>query len=86
MGIRKDTKATARDPKGSDDKHVAGAPKTSPTDDPRGDHDPEALEDAAKKMHADGDGDAENAYTRDPRRDHDPQALEDAAKKMGVER
>jgi hypothetical protein len=49
-------------------------------DDPEGGHDPDALEEGARRMRAtkaeDGPRDA------DPTDDHDPEALEDAARKM----
>lgn len=56
---------------------------TTRADDPAGGHDPEALRDAADKMHITKQTDDES--TTDPEGDHDEAALHDAAAKMGVE-
>lgn len=56
---------------------------TDPVLDPEGDHDAEALKEAAERMHVKTDG--EEATDPDPQGDHDPQALKDAAEKMNTE-
>jgi len=53
-------------------------------DDPEGGHDPDALEEGARRMRATKAGD-KTARDPDPTDDHDPEALEDAADKMGAD-
>ena len=56
-------------------------------DDPEGGHDPDALEDAAERMHATKAGKGEHDRSKDdPEGGHDKGALKDAAEKMGTER
>lgn len=61
-------------------------------DDPTGGHDPAALDEAARRMHATKPSDAEkdsgaqDSAVEDPDGDHDPGALKDAEDKMGVQR
>jgi hypothetical protein len=52
---------------------------------PSGDvtYDEKALEEAERRMHAQGTGDED---VLDPEGGHDPEALRDAARKMGVDR
>jgi hypothetical protein len=53
----------------------------SPTGDVE--YDEEALEEAQRRMHAQGTGGGDES---DPEGGHDPEALGDAARKMGVDR
>jgi len=53
-------------------------------DDPEGGHDPDALEEGARRMRATKAGD-KTEPDPDPPGGHDPEALEDAADKMGVD-
>ena len=56
-------------------------------DDPEGGHDPEALEEGARAMHATKAGSKKSDRgDDDPEGGHDAGALEDAAQKMGTER
>jgi hypothetical protein len=60
---------------------------TKTADDPEGDHDPKALDEAAKAMHATKPSEADSSGPdKDPEGGHDEQALEDAEDKMGVQR
>jgi hypothetical protein len=51
-------------------------------DDPEGGHDPDALEEGARRMGATKAGSGKEKHPDDPDGGHDPDALEDAAKKM----
>lgn len=53
-------------------------------DDPEGGHDPDALEEGARRMGATKAGE-DTERDPDPEGDHDAEALEDAAKKMGAD-
>jgi hypothetical protein len=56
-------------------------------DDPTGDHDQAALDEAARRMHATKPSEAaKESAVEDPEGDHDPAALKDAEDKMGVQR
>ena len=57
-----------------------------PEDDPSGEHDPKALEDAERKFHAEGKPDAPDDVTEDPTGGHDKKALKEGAQRMGVQR
>ena len=50
-------------------------------DDPRGEHDPEALEEAEEKMHAEGEQ-SDQETVDDPTGGHDKKALEEGAERM----
>jgi len=54
-------------------------------DDPEGGHDPDALEEGARRMRATKAGDKTKGDPG-PVGDHDPEALQDAAEKMGTDR
>jgi len=53
-------------------------------DDPEGGHDPDALEEGARRIRATKAGD-QTGRDPDPPGGHDPDALDDAADKMGVD-
>jgi hypothetical protein len=55
------------------------------SDDPEGGHDPDALEEGAKRMRATKAGSG-TPRDPDPEGGHDPEALEDAAEKMHADR
>jgi hypothetical protein len=55
--------------------------------DPKGEHDPEAVKDVARKMGIDHPAsDKATPSDDDPTGEHDPEALKDVARKMGLER
>ncbi len=56
-------------------------------DDPEGGHDPDAMREAAERMHATKAGEHDKGRSKeDPEGGHDKGALKDAARKMGTDR